>query len=262
MHIDWFVFLAQIVNFLILVYLLKYFLYNRILNAMDAREARIASQFEEARQIKEEAQKAAEEYGRKNRELHEQSEEFLNQAHRRAEQEKDILMDRVREDVEQVRQRWYETLARERNAFLEELRRRVGAYVHETIRRVLSDMADDALEGRMVQVFARRIREMDGGEQELLKNALKGKKAVIRVHSAFTLDSGHRQIIEQALEPYLTPKVTVRYDVVETVGAGIELMARGYKLSWSIRDYLAGLEEKFIRALKEEIRTEQADALT
>jgi len=261
MHIDWFVFFAQIVNFLILVWLLKYFLYDRILSAMDAREAKIASRFEEARQIKEEAQKTAQEYEEKNRELQEQSEELLNQAHRQAEKEKNLLMDRVREEVEQVRQRWYETLAREKSAFLEELRKRSGTYVYETIRRVLSDMADDELEGRMVQVFARRIGEMEVREQELLKIALKEKKSVIRVHSSFTLDAGHRQVIEQSLAPYLSPRVTVRYEVVTAVGAGIELMVRGYKLSWSIQDYLASLEEKFIRALKEEIRSEQADPL-
>ena len=48
MHIDWFVFLCQIVNFLILLWLLKKFLYGRIIAAMDAREAKIASTFEEA----------------------------------------------------------------------------------------------------------------------------------------------------------------------------------------------------------------------
>jgi len=35
MHIDWFVFLAQIFNFLLLIYLLKRFLYGRIIQAMD-----------------------------------------------------------------------------------------------------------------------------------------------------------------------------------------------------------------------------------
>ena len=39
MHIDWFVLFAQIVNFLVLVFLLKHFLYGRILDAMDARQA-------------------------------------------------------------------------------------------------------------------------------------------------------------------------------------------------------------------------------
>jgi len=35
------------------------------------------------------------------------------------------------------------------------------------------------------------------------------------------------------------------------------MMVHGYKLSWSIEDYLASLEEKFVRVLKEEIRTEE-----
>jgi len=48
MHIDWFVFFAQIVNFLLLVWLLKKFLYGRIINAIDTREAKIKATFEEA----------------------------------------------------------------------------------------------------------------------------------------------------------------------------------------------------------------------
>ena len=41
MHIDWFVFFAQIVNFLLLVFLLKKFLYGRIVKAMDERERKV-----------------------------------------------------------------------------------------------------------------------------------------------------------------------------------------------------------------------------
>jgi F-type H+-transporting ATPase subunit b len=40
MGIDWFTLVAQIANFLILVALLKHFLYNRIIKAMDEREKR------------------------------------------------------------------------------------------------------------------------------------------------------------------------------------------------------------------------------
>jgi F-type H+-transporting ATPase subunit b len=44
MLIDWFTVAAQIVNFLILVWLLKHFLYKPILDAIDAREKRIAAE--------------------------------------------------------------------------------------------------------------------------------------------------------------------------------------------------------------------------
>ena len=56
MQIDWFTVVAQIVNFLILVWLLKKFLYGPIIRAMDDRERRIASRLEEANARERQAQ--------------------------------------------------------------------------------------------------------------------------------------------------------------------------------------------------------------
>ena len=48
MLIDWFTIGAQALNFLILVWLLKHFLYQPILNAIDEREKRIAKELADA----------------------------------------------------------------------------------------------------------------------------------------------------------------------------------------------------------------------
>ncbi len=48
MLIDWFTVVAQALNFLILVWLLKRFLYKPILDALDAREKRIAGKLADA----------------------------------------------------------------------------------------------------------------------------------------------------------------------------------------------------------------------
>ncbi len=50
MLINWFVVAAQIINFLILVALLKRFLYGPIVAAMTAREDKIAGRLKEAQQ--------------------------------------------------------------------------------------------------------------------------------------------------------------------------------------------------------------------
>ena len=57
MLIDWFTVGAQVLNFLILVWLLKRFLYKPILDAIDAREERIAAELADADAKKAEAQK-------------------------------------------------------------------------------------------------------------------------------------------------------------------------------------------------------------
>ena len=66
MLIDWFTVGAQIVNFLILVWLLKHFLYKPILNAIDAREKRIAAELADADTKKADAEKERTDFEDKN----------------------------------------------------------------------------------------------------------------------------------------------------------------------------------------------------
>jgi F-type H+-transporting ATPase subunit b len=62
MLIDWFTVGAQALNFIILVWLLKRFLYKPILDAIDAREKRIAAELADADKKKAEAQKERDEF--------------------------------------------------------------------------------------------------------------------------------------------------------------------------------------------------------
>ncbi len=80
MLIDWFTVVAQIVNFLVLVWLLKRFLYKPILNAIDAREKRIASQVLKAQETEEVAKKERDAYQQKNEDLEKQKEVLLSKA--------------------------------------------------------------------------------------------------------------------------------------------------------------------------------------
>ena len=64
MLIDSFTIIAQIINFLILVYLLKRFLFNRVIKIMDDREKQITGRMQDAEVAKEAAQKELEEQRR------------------------------------------------------------------------------------------------------------------------------------------------------------------------------------------------------
>jgi F-type H+-transporting ATPase subunit b len=66
MLIDWFTVGAQLLNFLVLAWLLKRFLYRPILDALDAREQRIAAELADADAKRAEADKARDEFQHKN----------------------------------------------------------------------------------------------------------------------------------------------------------------------------------------------------
>ena len=83
MLIDWFTVGAQALNFLILVWLMKRFLYKPILQAIDAREKRIALSLADADAKKAEAQKERDEFEKKNEEFDQQRAALLSKAQTR-----------------------------------------------------------------------------------------------------------------------------------------------------------------------------------
>src|SRR5690606_34903035 len=76
--IDWFTVIAQIVNFLILVWLLKRFLYQPILRALDAREKRVAAELAAADEKEQEAEKERDKFRQKNDEFEQQRSVLLS----------------------------------------------------------------------------------------------------------------------------------------------------------------------------------------
>ena len=255
MHIDWFVLFAQIVNFLVLVFLLKYFLYGRILDAMDARQARIEASWADARNQREKARHEAEDYQDKTRCLEAEREELLSQAHAAATKARQDLLDKARTDVDALKNRWHETLEREKQSFLEDLRRRAGAHVYDTIRRVMHDLAEAELEERVLGVMLRRLEGPETEQIEAIRGNLGQADAEtgVIVRSSFALRTDQEERIIAALEDYAPAETPIRFEHSPEIITGIEVLVHGHKVSWSVGDYLLALEEAFQQALKEEI---------
>src|SRR5271169_3550305 len=96
MLIDWFTVGAQALNFIILVWLLKRYLYKPILDAIDAREKRIAAQLADADKKKADAQVERDEYQRKNEVFDQQRAALMSQATDEAKAERQNLLDDAR----------------------------------------------------------------------------------------------------------------------------------------------------------------------
>src|ERR1700679_1617617 len=98
MLIDWFTVAAQAVNFLVLVWLLKRFLYKPVLAAIDERGKRIASPLQDAEKKKAEALKEQTDFQHRNEEFDQQRIGLLSEATKAAKTERDKLMEASRKD--------------------------------------------------------------------------------------------------------------------------------------------------------------------
>jgi len=251
MHIDWFVLLAQIVNFMILVWLLKFFLYGRIIKAIDERQARLAAAREEADRMKKEAEDAAKEYDNRNRCLDERMSAMLDDARVKAEAEKAILTERARNEVDELKKAWKDTLTSEKTAFLNDLKSRAGSHVQESVRKILRDLANIGLEEQIVLSFMDRLKNADAGTLEMLRQA--DQETGVTVRTSFEVEEELEKKLVRYLKSLVAEGVPLIHEVIPDEIAGIELVSTGKKISWSVGEYLEDLKQRFSEALKEDI---------
>jgi F-type H+-transporting ATPase subunit b len=256
MLIDWFTVAAQAVNFLILVWLLKHFLYQPILDAIDAREKRIAAELADADAKKAEAKKERDAFQHKNDEFDQQRAALLSQATVEAKAERQRLLNEARSEADALSTKRQDALKREQQGLNDEITRRTREEVFAIARKTLSDLAGTSLEKRMSEVFSRRLRTLNDDAKEDLAEALNTASAPALVRSAFDLPAEQRAAIQQTLNETFPGEVQVRFETAPEVISGIELTANGRKVAWSIADYLASLEKSVGELLKEPSKPE------
>jgi len=257
MLIDWFTVGAQALNFIILVWLLKRFLYKPILNAIDAREQRIAAALADADAKKAEAQKERDEFQHKNEEFDQQRAALLSKATDEAKAERQRLLDEARKAADALSAKRQETLRSDAANLNQAIRRRTQQEVFAIARKALTDLATTSLEERMSEVFTQRLRTMDGKAKAGLGEALKTVSEPALVRSAFELPAAQRAAIQNALKETFSAEVHVRFETAPELVSGIELTTNGQKIAWSIADYLASLEKGVGELLKEKDKPEK-----
>ena len=244
MLIDWFTVAAQSINFLLLVWLLKRFLYKPILSAMDAREQRIARQLQDAEAQKHEAEAQSRGLRAANEEFARQKQALLDQAKAEAEDTRERLTEEARAEIEARRLRWRESLREEENALQAEITSCVQEEIMAISRHALHDLAGIELEQQIAAAFVCRLKKLDDHEREHLASDVKISEKPMMIRSAFDLPPAIRLEIENVVRELLGPHLTVGYERVPGLIAGVELSSGGRKISWSISGYLSALEKR------------------
>ena len=153
MGIDWITVSAQIINFLILVWLLKRFLYQPVMRAMGCREQRIIDQLNETQEREQKAEETVQQYLEKTRALERECEIILARAHERAVQQKKQLIDDARKEVAEIREHWLRQAYQEKEEFLGNLRHQVANSIQKIAHTALKELGNAQLETQIIHLF-------------------------------------------------------------------------------------------------------------
>ncbi len=149
--VNWQLLLFQVINFLILLFLLHRILYRPILRMLDQRRERIRADLDEARQLREAAAQDRATYQRQLEQVRDESRAILDEASSVAERIRAEGRMQAKEEQARALQRAREAIQRERDHAIAELRREVADLAIDAASQVIRRNLDSPEQRRLVE---------------------------------------------------------------------------------------------------------------
>ncbi len=257
MTLDWFSLIAQLVNFVVLVALLRAFLYGPILRVMREREERLQTIRSEAEASRATALAELEALRDERAELDRRRRERLAEIELEAEALRDTRRVAVEHEAGALRRALADTLQRDREQVLALLRRRNAELLIDELDTALRGLADIGLEERAAAVFRRRLEELDADTRAQLRDAARSAQPVVA--TAFEPSDAVRESLRDATRELTGGASEPRFVRDERLLFGITLTVGGMRVDGSATGHLEALAQAFDTARRELARS-RADA--
>lgn len=255
MLIDWFTVSAQILNFLVLLYLLKHFLYKPIFDAIDAREKKIADTIADADTKKIQAENERFNFEQKNQQFEQQRQSQLDKVNHDARRQQKELLQAARLSAEKTRQEKLAALYRELQNIHQDIAQKSLQQVFSISQLALKDLASIELQQHIFIVFIQRLdnafinrtggNEADENKALTLEKMLNKPQAKFIVRCSFELTADQQNQIRSILQQWRKDETAVelRFEIAEQLICGIEITANGWRLAWNSQNYLDLLQK-------------------
>jgi len=256
MQIDWFTVSAQTINFLLLVWLLKRYLYGPILKAIDARESQVAKILSDANTIKSDAEIQRKLFDQKNVEIDAKRDELLKKSKMIAIEQSEQIILKAHKKADEISKNRLLVLEQELRCYQDDIVFKSLQEIYEITRKVLTDLADVKLEQQMFECFCKHLQNITPDEINNLNKTILSGSSGLFLYSTFELTLAKTEKINAILKKVIPPNINrhypLKYEVKPELISGIELRSNGWKIAWSSEDYLNVLQTHIKQLLDEQ----------
>jgi len=243
MNFDWGTFLLEVLNFFILLWILRRFLYQPIVGVIEARQRKIDAQLEDARQRQAEAEAARRAFESRLAHWEQEKAEARQALAREIEAERRRRLDGVEQEAEEARARLRAREEQDRLEFQRLGEQQALALGGRFVGKLLERVATPDLEQRLIAAMLADLSGLPPGDIERVRTAL--REDGLEIISAFPLSEAARHELIAALSQRLGSLPAPVFRENPDLLAGLRLHAGSWVLAANLRDEL-----KFFRDIE------------
>lgn len=243
MEFSWSTFLLEIINFVVLVWILKQFLFKPVMAVVTRRRTSIEEQLAESQRLHDESTALKSEY--KNRLANWEQEFQLERAKLMKElnAERMSKLAQLKETLAQEREKARVAVSRQRTEATRKIEYQALQQSAQFASSLLRQASGPELENRLLDILLNDLSTLSSEDTAALRLQWGESPETITITSAYTLPENKRQELERVLTTVTRLSLPVFYHQNTELIAGLSITIGAWRLHANIRDDLKGFAE-------------------
>lgn len=243
MEFSWTTFVLEIINFLVLIWILKRFLFKPVKAVVSQRQADIDKQLLESQRLNDESAALKNEYENRLVNWERQCQKAREELSREIDAERISQLDMLKQSIEQEKKKAQVVESRQR---MEAIRDSEQQALHQSAQfatSLLSRASGPELEARLLDILLEDLFSLSEEQAASLLHQWGVMPEAIEVSSAYPIPEQKRLELESALKTVSQLSIPVQYDENPELIAGLFITIGAWCLRANIRDDLIGFME-------------------
>ncbi|MBK3333277.1 hypothetical protein GWK41_09360 [Persephonella atlantica] len=249
MKFDVLTYIFEIVNFFVLLWILKKLLYNPVISVLKKRKNYIDQKIREAEEAQSKVEKLKQEYQQLLKEIEETRKSKIAQITKEVQQEKERLYEEMKKELDAQRQKFLDSLEAEKREVLNQLKEETVRYSLAFVSKLLSQLSDKNLHTRLFKLAMEGIRSINPEEIDNISDELK-ERNVITVETAYPLTEKDLQKLKDVVKNIFGVDVVVKTEERKELIAGVKIHIASKMIDSSLEGQISVYENLLRRKIE------------
>lgn len=243
MELNWSTFILEIINFLVLIWILKRFIYKPVLNVIAQRRTTIENQSAEALRLHEEATDLKNQYQNRLSDWEQERQQARDAVNQELEIEKARQLQALQEVLNQEREKTKTADESRRIESVREIEHQALRQGAEFASRLLNMASGPDLERRLISLLIEELGTLTPQQILSIQNRWGDTPESIKICSVYPIKEKQKQLLETALTDILGKSLPLDYSERPELVAGLHISIGAWVLQANVRDELKGFAE-------------------
>ena len=236
-------FIFEIINFLILIWILQRLFYRPLLAVITKRKQFIEQSLTDAKAMQQQAEELRNLYENRQKLWEQEKQAALTALHQKCESERAAQLDKLHNELEQERQKAKVTLTRQQAEIAQQAEKQALQNGARFAAMLLQQAAGPELEVHLCTLLINSLKTLPEACRLCLQLVEHKKSLTIKITSVYLLPIELKQQLEQKLAELIDSPINCQYFQDETLIAGLSIAIGAWILHANVQHELIGFAE-------------------